>query len=119
MYKTRKSFEERCEESRTMFRRYPERVPVVIEPKCNHTPAIDKHKYMTPTDMTIGQLLFVIRKRVNLRSDQSLFVFIDESVLLPATANIRDTYAKHKDEDGFLYIKYALENTFGRCSTLL
>ncbi len=113
MYKSSKTLAERLDESKTMFRRYPERKPLIIEPKCTRTPPIDKHKYMTPSDLTIGQLIFVIRKRVSLRPDQSMFVFIDNNTLLPPTTTVGDAYSNHKDEDGFLYIKYALENAFG------
>lgn len=35
------------------------------------------------------------------------------SLLLCAAALMSDIYEDHKDEDGFLYITYSGENTFG------
>ena len=40
------------------------------------------------------------------------------SLPLPAAALMADVYSDHKDEDGFLYITYSGENTFGGLSAL-
>merc|ERR1711939_818636 len=43
---------------------------------------------------------------------------IDE-VLPPTAALMSSIYEEHKDEDGFLYISYSGENTFGRDASVL
>jgi len=40
------------------------------------------------------------------------FLFV-EDVLPPSSALMSQIYEKHKDSDGFLYITYSGENTFG------
>ena len=41
-----------------------------------------------------------------------LFIFINDT--MPTTADtVSIVYDTHKDEDGFLYVKYSGENTFG------
>ncbi len=112
MYKQTQSFAQRKNESTQMLNRYPNRVPIIIEPKGN-APKIDKRKFMTPRDLTIGQLIFVVRKRLNFNSQQALFLFIDEKTLATPSSQIGHIYDRFKDEDSFLYIFYSLENTFG------
>ena len=63
-------------------------------------------------DMTVGQLVYVLRKRISLPSDKAVFVFVNNT-LPPSAALMSNVYLKHKDEDGFLYICYSGENAFG------
>ena len=62
--------------------------------------------------MTIGQFVYVIRKRINLKSEQALFVLINNS-LQPSNKLLEEIYEDCKDDDGFLYVIYSSENTFG------
>jgi GABA(A) receptor-associated protein len=73
---------------------------------------IDKKKYLVPTDLTCGQFVYVIRKRLKLPPEQAIHLFVNGK--LPATGSLMNTlYEENKDEDGFLYITYSGENTFG------
>jgi GABA(A) receptor-associated protein len=67
---------------------------------------IDKKKYLVPADLTVGQFVYVIRKRIKLSPEKAIFIFVDE-VLPPTAALMSSIYEEHKDEDGFLYITYA------------
>ena len=62
--------------------------------------------------MTLGQFIFTIRKRLKLTPEKALFVFINNS-LIPSNLLIKEIYDKNKNEDGFLYVQYTGENTFG------
>ena len=62
--------------------------------------------------MTISQFMFIMRKRIKLESSQSLFVTVN-SILVSSNATICEIYDDNKDEDGFLYVVYTSENTFG------
>ncbi|KAF5525892.1 Autophagy-related protein 8 [Colletotrichum aenigma] len=77
---------------------------------------IDKKKYLVPADLTVGQFVYVIRKRIKLSPEKAIFIFVDE-VLPPTAALMSSIYEEHKDEDGFLYITYSGENTFGGFET--
>lgn len=55
--------------------------------------------------MTVGQFVYVIRKRIKLSPEKAIFIFVDE-VLPPTAALMSSIYEEHKDEDGFLYITY-------------
>ncbi|CAN6485895.1 unnamed protein product [Victoria cruziana] len=93
--------------------KYPDRVPVIVE-KAEKTdiPDIDKKKYLVPADLTVGQLVYVIRKRIKLGAEKAIFIFV-KNVLPPTGAMMSTIYEEHKDEDGFLYMTYSGENTFG------
>ena len=82
-------------------------VPQVICEKVEKSDiaTIDKKKYLVPADLTVGQFVYVIRKRIKLSPEKAIFIFVDE-VLPPTAALMSSIYEEHKDEDGFLYITY-------------
>ena len=65
-----------------------------------------------PADLTVGQFIYVIRKRIKLPPERAIFIFVD-NVIPPTAALMSTVYEVRKDEDGFLYITYSGENTFG------
>ena len=96
-------------------------------------------RYLVPADLTVGQFVYVIRKRIKLSPEKAIFIFVN-NVLPPtgaaslacqcravaspaasqsetwpvfAAALMSSIYEDHKDEDGFLYVTYSGENTFG------
>lgn len=114
-FKAEHTFHYRQAESLKMLNKYPDRVPVICErhPKANKDcPYIDKHKYLIPMDLTLGQFIYVIRKRMHLSAEKALFLFV-EGTLPSNSAMISQVYREYQDEDGFLYITYNTENTFG------
>ncbi|KAF7138061.1 hypothetical protein RHSIM_Rhsim07G0030800 [Rhododendron simsii] len=89
-------------------------VSTVIVEKAERSdiPNIDKKKYLVPADLTVGQFVYVIRKRIKLSAEKAIFIFVD-NVLPPTGAIMSTIYDEKKDEDGFLYVTYSGENTFG------
>ena len=75
-------------------------------------PEIDKRKYLVPADLTVGQFVYVIRKRIMLPPEKAIFIFVNDT-LPPTAALMSAIYQDHKDKDGFLYVTYSGENTFG------
>jgi len=105
---------ERVKKSQHILEKYPDRVPLIIKPSANDRVAfpIDKSKYITPRDLTLLQLQQIIRKRIHFPSEKALYMFINNK-LFPITSMIGPIYDEHKDSDGFLYITYCQESTFG------
>jgi len=62
--------------------------------------------------LTVGQFVYVVRKRIKLSPEKAIFIFVNNT-LPPTAALISAIYEEHKDEDGFLYVTYSGENTFG------
>ncbi|KAF4576860.1 ubiquitin-like protein atg8 [Pleurotus pulmonarius] len=113
-FKDEHPFEKRKAEAERIRQKYPDRIPVICE-KADRTdiPTIDKKKYLVPSDLTVGQFVYVIRKRIKLAPEKAIFIFVDE-VLPPTAALMSAIYEEHKDEDNFLYVSYSGENTFGK-----
>jgi GABA(A) receptor-associated protein len=114
-FRSRFSFEDRKAESLRVLQKYPDRIPVICEKNGkanNDTPTIDKNKYLVPMDLTVGQFLYVIRKRIKIQSSLSLFIFID-GYIPASSALMHSLYETSRNEDGYLYVTYAFENTFG------
>lgn len=105
---------ERVKKSQHILEKYPDRVPLIIEPSKNDRVSypIDKSKYITPRDLTLAQLQQIIRKRIRFPPEKALFMFINNR-LFPITSMVGQIYDDNKDDDGFLYITYCQENTFG------
>ena len=107
-----KTLEDRLAESNKVLIKYPERIPIIVEPLTDDIVKIDKNKFIVSKDMTFGQLIYIIRKRININSDVALFFSIN-GVLCPLSTDIESIYNDNKNEDNFLYVKYTTENTFG------
>ncbi len=114
-FKTEFKFEHRQREANQVLERYPDRVPVIIErsKNCTNINIIDKRKYLVPIDITMSQFLWIIRRRLYLNESTALFLFNQCGTVFQNTQLISNIYEESKDEDGFLYLQYASENTFG------
>eukprot|EP00735_Rhodelphis_limneticus_P005059 TRINITY_DN1675_c0_g1::TRINITY_DN1675_c0_g1_i1::g.17799::m.17799 TRINITY_DN1675_c0_g1::TRINITY_DN1675_c0_g1_i1::g.17799 ORF type:complete len:118 (-),score=46.86,sp/Q8VYK7/ATG8F_ARATH/81.20/7e-66,Atg8/PF02991.11/2.7e-50,APG12/PF04110.8/2.7e-06 TRINITY_DN1675_c0_g1_i1:310-663(-) len=112
-FKQEHTLDKRKAEAARIRDKYPDRIPVIVEKhEKSDIPDIDKKKYLVPSDLTAGQFVFVIRKRIKLSPEKALFIFVNK-ILPPTAALMSNLYEEQKDEDGFLYITYAGENTFG------
>ena len=112
-FKSKNTLEKRATESISIMSKYPDRLPVIVEKhETCILPNIDKSKYLVPKDMTMGQFLFVIRKRIKLEPSHALFITIN-CKLTTASKTVGEVYSDEQDEDGFLYVIYTNENTFG------
>ena len=91
-YKEEHPFEKRRSEGEKIRRKYPDRVPVIVEkaPKAR-IGDLDKKKYLVPSDLTVGQFYFLIRKRISLRPEDALFFFVN-NVIPPTSATMGSLY---------------------------
>jgi len=114
-YKSSTTLEKRLEETNKILKKYPDRIPVICEisnEKNSDLPKINKFKFLVPYDLTVGQLMLILRSRMNLPPEKAIFIFVG-SIIPPNSENIKVIYDRFKDEDGFLYITYSGENVFG------
>jgi GABA(A) receptor-associated protein len=112
-FKKKHNFDKRLNESKLITEKYPDKVPIIVERlKNSDIPDIDKKKYLVPKDLTAGQFIYVIRRRIKLEKEKAIFVFIKD-ILPPTSATIEQLYEDNKDDDGFLYVVYSGENAFG------
>lgn len=112
-FKEQHSLEKRKAEATRIRSKYPDRIPVISEKNVKSSiNDIDKKKYLVPNDLTFGQFIYVIRKRIKLLPEQAIFVFVNNRQI-PASELMSQVYAQYKDDDGFLYVTYSGESTFG------
>ena len=112
-FKQRFTLEQRKAEFERIKKNHPNKIPVIVEKgDGSKIKEIDRHKFLVEGDTQVSYMLHTIRKRIELKPDQAIFVFVNNT-LPPMTLLISQLYIEHKDEDGFLYIKYTGESTFG------
>nr|XP_020744922.1 gamma-aminobutyric acid receptor-associated protein-like 1 [Odocoileus virginianus texanus] len=87
---------------------------VIVEkaPKAR-VPDLDKRKYLVPSDLTVGQFYFLIRKRIHLRPEDALFFFVNNTIP-PTSATMGQLYEDNHEEDYFLYVAYSDESVYGK-----
>merc|ERR1712198_581671 len=113
LYKEEHPFEKRRQEGEKIRKKYPDRVPVIVEKAAKaRIGDLDKKKYLVPSDLTVGQFYFLIRKRIQLRPEDALFFFVN-NVIPPTSATMGQLYQDHHEEDFFLYIAYSDESVYG------
>ncbi|KAG5479661.1 hypothetical protein CUR178_03424 [Leishmania enriettii] len=71
-------------------------------------------KCVLPRSKSVADVILTLRGRLALDSCQSLFLSVGENdVLVPGSSLLGDLYERYRNPDGFLYLGYMLENTFG------
>lgn len=106
--------EKRMQEAAKIIEEFPDRIPCIVEKAATEKDlaAMDKKKYLVPRDLEFTQFKFVIRKRLKIAPEKAIFVFVD-GCIPPTTLTMQQLYSQHKNEDGYLYMVYASESTFG------
>jgi GABA(A) receptor-associated protein len=110
------TFTQRHLECNNIMAKYSDRIPIICEKLAsdNDLPDIDKHKFLVPWEITVGEFICVIRKRIHLQPGDALFLFVGEfNNIPPSNVSMNSIYDEYKSNDGFLYITYSKENTFG------
>ena len=71
-FKEEKTITERKQESCRILRKYPGRIPIIVEKSkgCKRNLILDKKKYLVPQDLTLGQFTYIIRKRLSIKSEE-------------------------------------------------
>lgn len=114
-FKQQYSFFNRQQECKNILNKYPDRIPVICERSdlaSSDCPYIDKKKYLVPRDLTVGQFLYVIRNRLKISQEKALYLFINGTIPT-ASYTMNYIYDVCKEGDGYLYVSYTFENTFG------
>lgn len=68
---------------------------------------------MMPKTFTVGEVLAVLRQRLDLTREEGLVLFANQKYMLKPNSRLDEVYGKYRDEDGFLYLTYAEENIYG------
>lgn len=113
-FKKNNPFDKRKEEALRITKKYIDKIPVIVDvfEKDINDLRLEKYKYLLTHDLTVGQLLYIIRNRLQLTPEKAIFIFFNKKIL-PTSEFIGNIYKTNKDPDGFLYAMISSENTFG------
>jgi GABA(A) receptor-associated protein len=118
LYKKNTSLDERKLKSQKLKELYPNRIPVIVEmssSSASFSSFIEKKykvKYLVPNELCMGQFVKILRDKMKINESTALFFFINNR-LFPMTSPLCTLYDEYSDDDGFLYIEFCEENTFG------
>lgn len=114
-FKRNHTFKEMKAESSRIMSKYNDRIAVIVEkdPNCKSLQSIDENKYLVPKEITMGQFIQIVRKRVKISPEKSIFCFVNNNTIPTSSKTIKDIYDTYKDDTGFLFITITEENVYG------
>ena len=144
-FRKKYNFEERINLSKIIISKYEDKIPIYLSFDKEILSIVDPllkkniNRYIVTSTLTIVQFLSIIKKKLNVKPEESLTLFIEiynnnqnnevnsvkyskslfnsdkitESILCPLSATVESIYTQYKDIDNFLYFRLVKENVFG------
>ena len=126
-FKEQLSLEERKRKAEELLLTYPERIPIIIEKdktllekeqseeykNGKKIPNTTKTKFLVNRTDTVDNIILVVKNQLQISSEQAIFLLVNSKYALSGNSLMSTVYEKYKDEDGFLYLTFALELIWG------
>ncbi|KRX05593.1 hypothetical protein PPERSA_12771 [Pseudocohnilembus persalinus] len=109
-------FNERKDEAEKYIRKHPGFIPIVVERnKKSKLPEVNfKNKYLLPGSFKLIQLNQILRTYIKeIKKEEALYIYANGTALLTANQELETIYHNYKDEDGYLYLEYLEQQSFG------
>lgn len=113
-FKMMHTFETRQKDSTRIVAKYPDKAPLIVE-KSDSSDVSDlkNNKWIIRKDLTIGQLMYIIKKRIKFAPEEILIVWINNKYMPSISETIGNLYNKYVDKDGWMYITYSKKEFLG------
>merc|ERR1711874_429556 len=98
-FKERRGYALRVKDVEQIRTEHPSKVPCIIE------------RFSGEKQLPV--LVKIIRRRLQLHPAQAFFLLVNDSTLAPVSMPMSELYRKEMDQDGFLYLVFASQETFG------
>jgi len=114
-FKERRPFHARKNDVLEIRRQQPNKAPLIIErfEGERSLPLMDRCKFLVPDHITIAELMHIIRRRLQLHPEQTLFLLVNEKAIATNSMTLSQLYQSEQDADGFLYLVYTSQPAFG------
>lgn len=108
------SFKERCDHFEQIKLKYPDRIPIIIEKseKCKELEALQHSSLLVHKNTPMVDIIRTIKNNLKLEPTKSIYIMVGNYAPMLGES-VESIYNRHKAPDGFLYIVYLTQNTFG------
>lgn len=119
MFRNSFTFKDRVKMSSRLKEKFTDRIACIVEKSVKwgsrKVPHMERKKFLVPSNMKMCHLVTIIRKRIDIPNECAVIVSVgEEHAVFPCMqTSMRDIYRSYGSDDGFLYVEYGLESTFG------
>jgi len=103
------------EKGKCVRERNPGRVPIILIPlRQNTKPKLSEIKFLVPESMSFSHFVSSVRRHLSMSSEIGLYFYVGNGKSMPITNSLMsDIDSQHQSKDGFVYVYYDLESSFG------
>ncbi|NXX76570.1 MLP3C protein, partial [Urocolius indicus] len=76
-------------------------------------PPLNRTKFLVAQNLPLSYFAVILRTRLCLSSSQTFYLLVNNREVSSMAISMQELYQGSKDEDGFLYVTYASQETFG------
>ena len=109
-----KPLEKRMAWSSKLLATYPGKYPIIVQRDPAGKLELARQKFIVSGDSSVLSFTTEVRNYIReLKPTETIYCFLDHGVTPLASSTISSIYAQAKDEDGFLYLTFTVENALG------